>query len=224
MKQFQNNKKSKSIALRLVIDGVLWVILTILAERFISTYFWGSALENQLTNAWSDFFMSSIARNRIFQEQLTTLGFLPLYLSWGIRIGIAQQIILFRHGETSGRWFVFTTLAYAAGSILGNDIGFLLRANSPNAQQDYANFLLASFVVVIISSTIIGIIQWLVLRRIVKKAWPWIFIVIASHITNFVIVRAASVQIPWLDGSITGVGIVILLWINYTRQLAEKEI
>jgi hypothetical protein len=131
----------------------------------------------------------------------TTLGWLvgallfngiPLVIS-GVAIAAFQWSVLYKRIQKSWRWLVFSSLAWIAGYIL-----FILLI------PEQMSLLLGPFL-----GAILGVIQWLILRRELELAGWWIPMSILAWTTGLVLVPGA-LSSGALPGALTGLTLVIL--------------
>lgn len=132
----------------------------------------------------------------------TTLGWLlggyllanlPL-LPGGVGAGVLQWPILYRRIPQAWRWAVATALAWVAGALL-------LRFTVPEDLER----LLAGFVI----GPVVGLGQWLILRREVRWAGWWVVTSVVAWTTGIVLVPGA-LSTGSLSGAITGLTLMLL--------------
>ena len=131
----------------------------------------------------------------------TTLGWLagvlffsgiPLVIS-GAAIAAFQWSVLYKRIKKAWRWLVFSSLAWITGYIL-----FILLI----PQQ--MGLLIGPFL-----GAVLGIVQWLILRREVEWAGWWIPISILAWTTGLTLMPGALTS-GALPGALTGLTLVIL--------------
>ncbi|OQY20848.1 MAG: hypothetical protein B6I35_09860 [Anaerolineaceae bacterium 4572_32.2] len=133
----------------------------------------------------------------------TTLGWLLGYLifpnlpaiSAGVGVGVLQWPILYRRISRAWRWPLITALAWLAGSIL-------LVVTTPAGLQ----FLLSGLFL----GPIVGLAQWLILRREVRWAGWWIIISAIAWITGLTLVPGILAT-GAMVGAISGIALELLL-------------
>ncbi|MFN2291249.1 MAG: hypothetical protein ACK2UC_08680 [Anaerolineae bacterium] len=132
----------------------------------------------------------------------TTLGWLlggyllanlPI-LPGGIGAAVLQWPILYRRMASAWRWTLVTSLTWLAGSLM------LLITVPADLHR-----LLAGFVV----APIVGLGQWLILRREVHWAGWWIIVSTMAWTTGLLLVPGA-LSTGSLAGAITGVALMLL--------------
>jgi hypothetical protein len=141
----------------------------------------------------------------------TTLGWLlgslifpdlPL-IPAGVGVGVLQWPILYRHILRAWRWTLATAAAWIGGSIL------LLIVVPGDLQLLLSGLILGP---------VLGLAQWLILRREVRWAVWWIAISTISWITGLTLVPGILAT-GALAGAISGIALSLLL---YTRHPAQK--
>jgi hypothetical protein len=145
----------------------------------------------------------------------TTLGWLlggyllanlPV-LPGGIGAGVLQWPILYQRIPRAWRWLVTTALAWLAGALL------LLLA-VPVAVQPW----LAGFVI----GPIVGLGQWLILRREVHWSAWWIAISTIAWTTGLLLLPGA-LSTGSLSGAITGLALMLLFRAPKPEGHAHEE-
>lgn len=142
----------------------------------------------------------------------TTLGWLlggyllanlPI-LPGGIGAGVLQWPILYKRIPRAWRWAVVTALTWLAGALL------LLLA-VPAALQPWLGGLVVG--------PLVGLGQWLILRREVHWAGWWIVISTIAWLTGLLLVPGA-LSTGSLSGAITGLALMLL----FRAPKSEKRI
>jgi hypothetical protein len=145
----------------------------------------------------------------------TTLGWLlggyllanlPI-LPGGIGAGLLQWPILYRRIPQAWRWILATALSWLAGALL------LLQA-VPAALQPW----LAGLVI----GPIVGLGQWLILRREVHWAGWWVVISTMAWITGLVLVPGA-LSTGALSGALSGLALILLFRAPKTEKHVQEE-
>jgi hypothetical protein len=141
----------------------------------------------------------------------TTLGWLlgslifpnlPL-IPAGVGVGVLQWPILYRHIPRAWRWALITAIAWIGGSVL-------LLIVVPGDLQSLLSGL--------IMGPVVGLAQWLILRREVRWAGWWIVISAIAWITGLTLVPGILAS-GAMVGAISGIALSLLL---YTRRLDHK--
>jgi hypothetical protein len=131
----------------------------------------------------------------------TTLGWLvgallfngiPLVIS-GVAIAAFQWSVLYKRIQKSWRWLVFSALAWIAGYIL-----YILLI------PGQSGILLGPFL-----GAVVGIVQWLILRKELEWAGWWIPISILAWTTGLTVMPGLLTS-GALPGALTGLALVIL--------------
>ena len=90
----------------------------------------------------------------------------------GCLTGLSQGIVLGRHGVSSFRWTIATTLGWAAGIFLAGYFIFTLDITIQTS--DFFRWIVPS---AFIAGAVTGISQWAVLRQTIPTArWWWILV------------------------------------------------
>ena len=141
----------------------------------------------------------------------TTLGWLlgtlifpnlPL-IPAGVGVGVLQWPILYRRIPQAWRWALVTATAWIGGSIL------LLVAVPDDLQVLLSGLILGP---------VVGLAQWLILRREVCWAGWWIAISTLAWITGLTLLPGILAS-GALSGALSGIALSLLL---HTPQPAEK--
>jgi hypothetical protein len=139
----------------------------------------------------------------------TTLGWLagsllfngiPLVIS-GVAIAAFQWSVLYKRIHKSWRWLVFSALGWIAGTIL-------LILSVP----EQMGFLVGPFL-----GAVLGVLQWLILRKELEWAGWWIPISIMAWTTGLTLMPGMLTS-GALPGALTGLTLVILF-----RYSSPKE-
>jgi hypothetical protein len=142
----------------------------------------------------------------------TTLGWLagallfngiPLVIS-GVAIAGFQWSVLYKRIHKSWRWLVFSSLAWIAGYIL-----YILLI------PGQLDILLGPFL-----GAILGVVQWLILRKELEWTGWWIPINILAWTTGLTIMPGLLTS-GALPGALTGLALVILF--RYASPPATQE-
>jgi len=145
----------------------------------------------------------------------TTLGWLlggyllanlPI-LPGGIGAGVLQWPILYRRIPRTWRWAVVTALAWIVAASL-------LWLAVPDELQPW----LAGLVI----GPIVGLGQWLILRREVYWAGWWVVISTIAWITGLLLVPGA-LSTGSLSGAITGLALILLFRAPKPEKHAQEE-
>ncbi len=126
-------------------------------------------------------------------------------------IAVCQWLILRRRWITTNGWVLLTTIAWTAGWTLGWTISGI--ALGQFARVGYAGVMLLSVLLATIGGALVGLAQWVILRRHVKRAGWWIVAMAASWGLGAIagpggLLRGAIV------GGVTG---AVLIWLTSPR-------
>jgi hypothetical protein len=120
----------------------------------------------------------------------------------GVGVGVLQWPILYRRIPQAWRWVLATAIAWIGGSIL------LLIAVPSDLQ-----LLLAGLVL----GPLVGLAQWLILRREVHWAGWWIVISAMAWITGLTLLPGILVT-GAMAGAMTGIALALLLRFPKTQE------
>jgi hypothetical protein len=136
---------------------------------------------------------------------LITLGFL---IALSLSLGLYQWLLLRNYLPRAQLWIVFTVLGWLAGGLIW--IAAVIVQESLDVylgSGTAAVFILFGFIV--------GLVQWLYLRRIIKSAGWWILISVAASSSLLIVGRSITnlleMMIILLPGSIMALGLWLLL-------------
>jgi len=126
-------------------------------------------------------------------------------------IAVCQWLILRRRLITTNGWVLLTTIAWTAGWTLGWTITGITPEQSTSV--GYAGVMLLSVLLATIGGALVGLAQWVILRRHIKQAGWWIAAMAASWGLGAIaglggLLRGAFV------GGITG---AMLIWLTSPR-------
>ncbi|MAG35143.1 MAG: hypothetical protein CL878_02690 [Dehalococcoidia bacterium] len=150
----------------------------------------------------------------------------------GIAAGLLQWLVLRRQVARASRWVLASTGAAAiigvVGVAVGATLGFGVRwiDGGPETTQEATSGEWVFFVLLALYGTVLGVLQWLVLRRHVARAGWWVLastgawplsIGVGAMVLQTVIAvtgvklpAVAATLIPALYGTITG---TVLVWL-----------
>jgi hypothetical protein len=90
-----------------------------------------------------------------------------------ILVGMLQWLVLRRYVRWAGPWWLATSAGWIAGSFLASYAAFAVLGTRPSSLSFTA-------VTAPVNAAVVGILQWLVLRRHVRRAGWWVFASIAA--------------------------------------------
>jgi hypothetical protein len=142
----------------------------------------------------------------------TTVGWLagslftsaiPIAIS-GVAIAASQGLVLYKRIQKTWQWIVLSSLGWIAGYIFS--VIFI---------PEQLSFLIGPLI-----GAILGVLQWLLLRREFDWAGWWIPISILAWTTGLTLLPGALTS-GALPGALTGLTLVILF--RYARKEAPKQ-
>ncbi|NIS68596.1 MAG: hypothetical protein GTO12_06480 [Proteobacteria bacterium] len=139
---------------------------------------------------------------------LITLGSL---IALSVSLGVFQWFLLRNYLPRAQLWIVFTGLGWLAGGLLW--IAAFIAQESLNVYMGWGTA--AFFILFVLFGLIVGLIQWLYLRKIIKSAGWWILISVAAFSSLLIVGRSITnlfeMMVILLPGSIMGLGLWLLL-------------
>ena len=158
----------------------------------------------------------------------------------GIAAGLLQWLVLRRQIARASRWVLASTVAGAVigvvGVALGATLGFSTRwvGGGPETTGETSSGEWALFVLLGLYGTVLGVLQWLVLRRQVARAGWWVLastvgwpvsigvgaigLQAVVAVTHVKLPAVAAALLPAMYGAITG---RVLVWLLRERLPAE---
>jgi hypothetical protein len=115
-----------------------------------------------------------------------SIGEVVSFIVFGAAVGLAQWLVLRRFFEGSGWWILATALGSAAGLSLTNMIHRILLGVS--------GYLVAGSLGGAALGLVVGIAQWMVLRRHLRKASWWVIVTAAGWSAGSIAAWAFSLQ------------------------------
>ncbi len=139
---------------------------------------------------------------------LTILGVL---VALSVPMGVFQWFLLRNYLPRAQLWIVFTGLGWLAGGLLL--IAVVIAQESLDVYLGPGTA--AFFILLVLFGLIVGSIQWLYLRKIIKSAGWWILISVAAFSSLLIVGRSVTnlfeMMVILLPGSIMGLGLWFLL-------------
>ncbi len=153
----------------------------------------------------------------------------------GIAAGVLQWLVLRRQIARASRWVLASTVAGAVigvvGVALGATLGFSTRwvGGGPETTGETSSGEWALFVLLGLYGTVLGVLQWLVLRRQVARAGWWVLASTVGWVVGGLVAglvgATVGVDLSWAGlgavyGAITG---PVLVWLLRHRAAGAED-
>ncbi len=151
---------------------------------------------------------------------LIALGFL---IALSVSMGVFQRFLLRNYMPRAQLWIVFTVLGWMAGGLLW--IAVVIAQESLNVYLGWGTA--AFFILFVLFGLIVGLVQWLYLRKMIRIAGWWILISVAAASSLLIVGRSINnlfeMMVILLPGSIMGIGLWLLLRLSPHVAHAEDR-